>query len=100
MEIKSWKDLNVQFRKAVFRFVVIYQLLFMKYPTVGGKHNFQSLHTVTDVDSGSRIKSRNDLDNDVQLISKFDQHFIGELPKNDNSVLVGCKNQKIGQSII
>ena len=49
-------------------------------------------HTVTDEDNGSGIKPRNDEDNDVQLNLKFDQHFVGELPKNDDdSVLVGYK---------
>ena len=48
-------------------------------------------NTITDEDNGSAIKPRNDENNDVQLISKFDQHFVGELPKNDDSVLVGCK---------
>ena len=64
-------------------------------PTWGGKHKSSSPycdeHTITNEDNGSGIKSRNDVDNDVQLISKFDQHFIGELSKNDDSVLVGCK---------
>ena len=67
-----------------------------KYPTLGGKHKSSSPycdeHTVTDEDNVSGIKSRNDVDNDVQLITKFDQHFVGELPKNDDdSVLVGYK---------
>ena len=70
-----------------------------KYPNLGGKPKssspYRDEHTVTGKDNSSGIKPRNDVDNDIQLISKFDQYFNGELSKNDDdSVLVGCKKQE------
>ena len=87
----------MQLHTAVFNFIVIYQLLFNVVQNIPfwvetkSSSPYCDEHTVTDEDNGSGIKPRNDKDNDVQLISKFDQHFVGERPKNDDSVLVGYK---------
>ena len=70
----------MQLHTAVFRFVVIYQLLFSVVQNIQlwvenkSSSPYCDEHTVTGEDNGSGIKSRNDMDNNVQLISKFDQH--------------------------
>ena len=86
---------------------MIYQLLFNVVRNIQlwvenkSSSPFCDEHTVTGVDYGSGINLRNDVDNDVQLISKFDQHLIGELPKMTMTLYwLGVRNQKIGQRII